>query len=84
MRGSPETGESTASIVAREQDRTWARLLPVLRAGATLKRHPKTRRSYVDGMGSLSDAFVRKKVARGELEEAGLDQWKLPQVGNST
>jgi hypothetical protein len=73
----PDTGESTASIVAGTNQRGWEQILPKLRAGAVLKREPKVRRSYVDGWGGLTDTFVRRKVAAGELRQVSLDSWKL-------
>ena len=77
MSRAADTGESTNSIVAAGNQRGWDQILPQLRAGAVLKRDSKTRRSYVEGWGSLTDPFVRKRVAAGDLVEAGLDKWRL-------
>lgn len=72
-----DTGESAAAINQRADDACWSVVLPMLQAGATLRRVPKLRRSYVDGHGGISDAGVRRRIKSGDLVEAGLDQFAL-------
>lgn len=72
-----DTGESTAEINRRADELAWATVLPMLHSGAILRRVPKLRRSYVDGHGGLSDAFVRRLLKSNLLQEAGLDQYTV-------
>lgn len=65
MTRASDTGESLAATARRADDQAWNSVLPMMQAGAKLVRNSKTRRSYVDGHGGLSDGRVRR------LEEAG-------------
>lgn len=77
------TGESTASIVARGDDAAWLVIRARLRPGARLRRVPKLKRSYLltdagDPSGpGISDARLRKLLASGTLAEAGIDTYML-------
>jgi hypothetical protein len=73
----PDTGESTAKIIATTNEVGWRRVLPMLQAGSTLRRDSRTRRSYVDGWGSLTDRFVKTKVDAGDLVQTGIFEWRL-------
>ena len=81
MRSAPETGESTRSIIAAANARAWSEVLPALRAGATLGRpSAKLPNYYVNGMGSLTPAFVRKLEREGFLRRIGVDIYALVEV----
>lgn len=77
-----DTGESTASIVARGDDRAWPAVLQALQAGATLLYVPKVRRAYIDrGEGpvgpGISATRVRKLERAGTIRHAGVDRYAL-------
>lgn len=77
-----ETGESTASIVARGDDARWSTLVEELRTGATLLRVPKLKHGYADrGQGAygggISDTRIRKLEKNGVLRNIGVDRYEL-------
>lgn len=78
----PDTGWSTASIVASGDDRSWPHIERELQAGAILLRVAKLKRSYCDkGQGpygpGISDARVRKLEKAGTLKHVGVDRYAL-------
>lgn len=80
--GQSETGESTASIIARGDDESWPRVMAELQSGAILLRVPKLRRGYSDrGQGpygsGISDARIRKLEGEGILRHIGVDRYSL-------
>ncbi len=82
MGGRNETGETTAAIIARGDDRAWPEVLAALRSGATLLRVPKLRTAYPDrGQGpsgsGISDTRVRKLEREGVLQHVGVDRYAL-------
>lgn len=82
MRSAPETGESTRSIIEAANGRSWQEALPRLRAGSRLtKPSAKLPYYYVDGMGGLTPAFVRKLEREGFLRRVGVDTYALAEVG---
>lgn len=82
-----ETGESSASIVRRRDDRSWPGVLRMLQAGATLVRPSRLRDYYTDagpehfGETSLSASRVKKLEAAGILQRVGVDRYGLAKVG---
>ncbi len=74
-----DTGETTASIVRGTNERAWAEVLPMLRAGRQLRRE-RTGRFYVDGHGGLTVSFVRRKELAGELRRVGVDTYAIPEA----
>lgn len=81
-RRQPDTGESTASMRKRSDDRAMAAVMEALRAGATLVRPTRLRDYYVDrgegpGNGSLSAHRVKQLEASGKLIRVGVDRYAL-------
>jgi len=80
-----DTGESTASIVARSDEQAWRDfILGSLESGATLTRIPKLRKSYADfGQGptgaGISDTKLRKLERNGVIRHVGVDRYALAQ-----
>lgn len=78
-----ETGESSASIRSRGDDRSWPDVLRILRSGATLVRLPRLRDYFTDngtgvvGERALSATRVKKLEAAGVLQRVGVDRYGL-------
>jgi len=87
MRRAPETGETTAAIVARADDRAWASIERRLSQRGTscmitLLRIPRLRRAYCDdGTGpfgeGISDARLRRLEKSGVIRCVGIDRYAL-------
>lgn len=81
----PETGESTAAINARSDDRSWEQALPQLRDGALLKRVSTKVRNYYTDDPKRPDLFrigisplrVKKLEASGVLVRVGVETYAL-------
>lgn len=78
----PETGESTASIIARGDDADWPHVKAALEAGATLLRPSRLDRYYVArdlaiGSRSLSKTRVKRLEREGVLVHVGVDRYAL-------
>ena len=81
----PETGESTAAINARSDDRSWELALPQLRDGALLKRISTKVRNYYTDDPKRPDLFrigisplrVKKLEAAGTLMRVGVETYAL-------
>lgn len=78
MSGRCDTGESTASIVRREDDRAWPIVRKALIAGAELRRPTGLRRYYPyfratpsAAPGSLSETRVKTLERCGILRRTG-------------
>lgn len=72
----PATGDSTAEIYGRSNDRAWMAVLPLLQAGAALRREP-TGYYYVDGRGGLTPARIKRLERDGVLRRIGVDTYAL-------
>ena len=73
------TGESTAAIYARMNDRAWQTMLPLMRAGAALKRE-RTGSYYADGRGGITAARVKRLERDGVIRRVGIDTYALVDV----
>lgn len=84
-----ETGESTASIIRRDDDQAWPAVLSALQNGATLRVHHKIRRVGVEGLPerdrrngrTISFARVRRMEREGVIEPCGVDRYRLRDGG---
>lgn len=76
----PPTGETTAEINSRSNDASWHVLLPLLRAGGTLRRE-RTGYYYVEGRGGLTPARIRKLEQDGVIRRVGVDAYSLASAG---
>ncbi len=74
-----DTGESTADIVRRGDDRAWTDVLADLQAGIALQRPAKLRDYYtIGGKGRcLSASRVKRLESHGVLVRAGVDAYAL-------
>lgn len=82
-RQQPETGQTTAAIYAKANQRGWVTILPALRAGAVLTRpSPKLRTYYVNGSGGLSPSFVRRMEREGLIRRVGVEAYQLVEFLN--
>ena len=81
-----ETGESSAAIIRRMDERSWADIRAALLAGATLIRPTRMRAYDTDeqnlpggtlGRKSLSATRVKKLEAEGILRQVGVDRYGL-------
>lgn len=78
-----DTGESTATIVARADSIAWDMMLPLLKAGAPIVRFPRLRRSYARDVqkgltvGGISDSRIRKLERDGIITHTGVDRYAL-------
>lgn len=72
----PATGESSAAIYGRMNDRGWAAVLPLLKAGGTLRRE-LSGYYYIDGRGGITPARIRKLERDGVLRRVGVDAYAL-------
>lgn len=85
MRRANDTGEPAAAMNARADDLAWQTVLPLLKAGATLLRVPKLRRSYADcgqgpAKGGLTDGRMRRLERDGVIRQIGVDRYALVEV----
>lgn len=80
-----ETGESTASILRRDDANAWPRVYCALRDGATLYRPTGLSKYYTrckdprdpdDGIG-ISARFVKEQAEFGLLIRCGVDEYQL-------
>lgn len=72
----PATGDSTAEIYGRLNDRAWAIVFPMLQAGAALRREP-TGYYYAEGRGGLTPARIKRLERDGVLRRIGVDTYAL-------
>lgn len=87
-----DTGESTASINRRQDERAWPDIESALRDGATLYRPPRLRDFYTRGLNPkdrregrcLSAARVRRLVNEGVLMRVGVDEYGLTEDAAGT
>lgn len=83
MSRSADTGESTAAIVARGDDRSWEVVAVMLLNGATLVRVPRLKGYYYTddgrrvGQSALSATRVGKLERLNVLERVGVDRYGL-------
>ncbi|AWN51594.1 hypothetical protein [Methylobacterium sp. 17Sr1-1] len=86
----PETGERTATITTRQDDRAWPDVERALREGGRLFRPARLRDCYVQmpdpshplhHMRSLSASRVKRLVADGVLRKTGADTYALAAPG---
>lgn len=81
----PETGESTAAINARSDDRSWELALPQLQEGALMKRISSKVRNYYTDDPERPDLFrigisplrIKKLEAAGVLVRVGVETYAL-------
>lgn len=87
---SPETGERTASLTKRQDDRAWHDIERSLHEGGRLFRPARLRDCYVQmpdpshplhHMRSLSLSRVKRLVADGVLRSTGVDTYALAAPG---
>jgi hypothetical protein len=72
-----DTGESVAATNRRASEAGWKTVLPLMQGGAKLARDPRTRRWYVDGHGSLTDAHVARLEREGCIRLVGAQAYQL-------
>lgn len=81
----PDTGETSAEINARGDDRAWPWIVKELEDGATLVRVPKLRRAYPDqGRGPYGQGITETRLRRleqtGIVRHIGVDRYALCDV----